>query len=125
MPACPAIHDSIIQFHKNALAKFINNIEQAFDGRLPVQFLEEWNSSPFTKLSSSNSNTSISFEWLIKGFIPTSLPKLIGTLFPKAVANELILVSLGHISLMFFKDIWCLRCKEFTLIEKSLNITSK
>src|SRR5581483_4168468 len=97
--------------------------EQTYGGRLPTPYIQAWNSLPSLQLPLPGSSN-YSFDYLIKGFIPCDLPILLRTLFSKVIANDLLLVTMGHINLMFFKDVWSFRNREFTLIERSLDITN-
>jgi hypothetical protein len=120
---CDAIHLSITRFHKEALEIFFNNFEAVYGSRLPTSFITQWTSLPSLSLPSST-HADFSFDYLIKGFVPTELVTCLQSFFPKKIANDVLLISLCSIKKLFIKRIWHLRCREFTNIEQSLNITS-
>src|SRR4051794_35442987 len=90
---------------------------------LTTNFVSSFNNLPCWNLPSLSSPDQVSFDLLIKGFIPSALTNLLST-----VANKKEVASINNIistaQLTFHDDIWNYRCKHFNKWERTQGITS-
>jgi len=88
----------------------------------PPSFSLEWNNLDCWKYPSLDSSTP-NFDFLIKGFIPTTLTKAISLYLPKKESLD----SIGEIVTcaqdLFREYAWKLRCQHFALFEAAEGIT--
>ena len=106
---CSAIQLLITHFHQDALKIFISNFEAVYEGRLPAVFVSKWNSLASLSLPlSTTTGHDVTFDYLIKGFVPKDMVECVSSIFPKKIAHEALLVSLCTIKTLFFKKVWLL-----------------
>jgi len=93
---------------------------------LPPTFNNTWDSLPCWKLAdAANTNTNtLTFDYLVKGFVPTALTTALTTAVAKQEATSIINNVLGVAQSLFRDEIWSYRCDLFNEWETRTGITA-
>ncbi len=88
-------------------------------------FVNTWDNLPCWSLPSSNSSSSsFTFDFLVRGFIPSSLFNAIHSIVDKKVTSTIINHQIAAAQSLFKRTVWATRCELFQEWEAGRNITS-
>jgi len=119
---CPHLAPRIavlIQKTKSACVNLIKDIRPV----LPSTFDNTWNSLSCWDLPTTNTNH-VTFDLIIKGFIPTAFTTAISTVVNKKETSAIIDSVISVAQTVFREEIWSYRCDLFTEWEASKGITT-
>jgi hypothetical protein len=102
---------------KTAMEKWISEFSES-----PPSFSSEWNDLDCWKYPSPDS-PSLNFDFLIKGFIPTTLSKAISRFLSKSETLDSISEIVTCAQDLFREHAWKLRCQHFALFEAAEGIS--
>lgn len=104
---------------KNAFEKWITDPDENSNcACLP----DDWNDLDCWKYPSSDTSL-LSFDFLLKGFVPVQLVKAVSSSLSAADARTAISELLTTSKDLFFEHVWMFRCEHFSLFEKSEGIS--
>ena len=67
----------------------------------------------------------LSFDSIIKGFVPTSLTNTLSQIFLKKDVSRIVCAVFSAAKELFHKHVWLFRCEEFDVFELSEGITQQ
>ena len=74
-------------------------------------------------VSASNSNSSLTFDYLIRGFVPSALTEYLSPYFIKSDISAVIHQVVSRAQFLFKGSIWSYRCTKFAEFELSHGIS--
>ena len=121
---CPHLLTRLIALQQATKRGFEDLLSVTVPNR-SATFISTWDALPCWSLPSTSSNAIVTFDYLIRGFIPFSLMALLMTVTSRKEATD-ITNNISHIAQSLFREgIWDYRCSKLAEWELSKGITSE
>ena len=121
---CPHLLTRLIALQQATKQGFEDLLSVTVPNR-SATFTSTWNALPCWSLPSTSSNAIVTFDYLIRGFIPFSLMALLMTVTSRKEATD-ITNNISHIAQSLFREgIWDYRCSKLAEWKFSKDITSE
>jgi hypothetical protein len=118
---CPVLIPLLLALKNSTKTATEELISIELDG-FPPQYKHTWDKLDCWQYPDNDSSL-LTFDYLIKGFIPSSLTSFISQFLSKKDSTRILCTAFSAAKELFYQHVWLFRCEEFIKFEISEGIT--